>query len=469
MSRQIIPASLYQKNHADRYADQLKLHNSATRRLEIFRPLDAKHIKLYFCGPTVYDRVHLGNLRAMLCADILVRLLRLLYPRVTFIRNITDIDDKIIQRARENNETIAELTTRTTQEFHEDLSALSILPPDGEPRATAHIEEMLSMIARLLENGHAYEANGHILFDVSSFADYGALSGRISDELQAGARVNIADYKRNPGDFVLWKPSAPDEPGWESPYGRGRPGWHIECSSMSECYLGQNFDIHGGGNDLLFPHHENERAQSLCAHPDSHFARYWLHIGMLLSNGEKMSKSLGNFHTIRDALDHAPAEALRLLYLGTHYRSTLDFSWEKLEDAKCVLDRFYRALEKTPPQTDSALIDDHVLADLCDDLNTAQALAVLHHLADKALAGDQNSANALYGSGRLLGLFNITPEDWFRSGAELSPEEIEHAIAERLEARKARDFARADAIRNELASKNILLEDGPSGTIWRKG
>ncbi|MUG04391.1 cysteine--tRNA ligase [Bombella sp. ESL0378] len=446
----------------------LKLHDSHRRETVPFLPEDPAHIRLYFCGPTVYDRVHLGNLRSMLSADIMVRLLHALYERVTYVRNITDIDDKIIQRAAENGEDITHLTERTTKDFHQDLAALNILPPTIEPRATHHIPDMLAMIERLITQGHAYEADGHVLFDVTSFPSYGALSGRSLEDMQAGARVEVADYKRHPGDFVLWKPSNATEPGWDSPYGRGRPGWHIECSAMAERYLGESFDIHGGGNDLLFPHHENERAQSLCCHPHSHFARHWLHTGMLLSGGEKMSKSLGNFHTIHEVLERAPAEALRLLFLGAHYRSTLDFTWEKLEEARHIMDRFYRALEKTPATKDDSRPVD-VLNALCDDLNTPQALSILHRYADAALEGQQEAANQLLAGGQLLGLFTMSPTEWFQGGTELDPATIDALIEKRLAARKVRDFALADQIRNDLAAQGILLEDGPNGTTWRKG
>ncbi|WP_051081267.1 cysteine--tRNA ligase [Saccharibacter floricola] len=445
----------------------LRLYNSHSRALEVFTPMDADNVRLYFCGPTVYDRVHLGNLRAMLCADVLVRLLKARYETVTYVRNITDIDDKIIARARNNHEDIDALTTRTTKEFHDDLNALSIIAPDIEPRATQHIDDMLAMISSLIAHHHAYEAEGHVLFDVHSFDSYGALSGRSLEDMQAGARVEVAPYKRNPGDFVLWKPSAEDEPGWDSPYGRGRPGWHLECSAMSQRYLGPSFDIHGGGNDLLFPHHENERAQSLCCTPDSAFARYWLHVGMLLCNGEKMSKSLGNFHTIHKALEHAPAEALRLLYLGSHYRSTLDFSWEKLDEARRIMDRFYRALEKTPPRPDSA-VPRPVQEALCDDLNTPLAIAELHKYADGAMNGQQEDADSLYAAGRLLGLFGLTSSEWFQGDVSLDAATINALINQRLEARKAKDFAKADQIRTHLTEQGILLEDTPNGTTWRK-
>lgn len=449
----------------DSLAPTLTLHDSHTRRKERFTPIDPDHIRVYYCGPTVYDAAHIGNLRAMLSADILVRLLRKLYPRVTFVRNITDVDDRIFQRAKENGEDISALTARTTENFHADLAELNILPPDIEPRATHHIAEMLDMITRLVANGHAYEAAGHVLFSVRDFPAYGTLSGRTPDDLLAGARVEVAPYKRDAGDFVLWKPSTDEQPGWDSPYGRGRPGWHIECSAMSHRYLGETFDIHGGGDDLIFPHHENERAQSLCCFPGSQFARYWLHNAMLLSSGEKMSKSLGNFYTIRQAITRAPAEALRLMYLGAQYRSVLDFTWEKLDEAKRTLDRFYRALERTPP-IEGAAVPESVMAALCDDLNTPLAISALHPFADAAIQGNVEAASALKAGGAMMGLFSQSPHDWFRAGAD--EEAIERLIQERIDARKMRNFARADEIRAELTGQGILLEDGPNGTIWRR-
>ncbi|MBS1084782.1 cysteine--tRNA ligase [Gluconobacter sphaericus] len=450
---------------ADPAAHVLRLHDTHLREKRPFTPLNPENVRVYFCGPTVYDRAHLGNLRAMMCADILIRLLRTLYPRVTYVRNVTDVDDKINARAKENGEDISALTERTTQAFHEDLASLFILPPDIEPRATHHIDDMLEMIAQLIEAGHAYEAEGHVLFAVRSFPSYGALSGRSLDDMIAGARVEVAPYKRDPGDFVLWKPSEPDLPGWDSPYGRGRPGWHIECSAMSHRYLGESFDIHGGGDDLLFPHHENERAQSMCCHPHGKFATHWVHNGMLLSNGEKMSKSLGNFFTIREVLDRSPAEPLRLLYLGAQYRSTLDFSWDKLEEARRVLDRLYRALERGDAQPGAA-VPAAVMDALCDDLNTPLAIAALHPLADAAMQGNQDAASSLLAAGKMLGLFNVTPAEWFQSGVDASA--VETLIEERLSARKSRDFTRADAIRAQLAADGITLEDGPGGTTWRK-
>ncbi|MFL5257916.1 MAG: cysteine--tRNA ligase [Rhodopila sp.] len=444
----------------------LYLHNSLTRRKERFEPTDPSNIRMYVCGPTVYDLVHLDNARAVVVYDVTARLLRLLYPKVTYVRNITDVEDKINARAKETGESITALTARTTADFHADMAELGALPPDEEPRATAHIAEMIMIIQRLIESGHAYAAEGHVLFAVKSDPDYGKLSGRSQEELLAGARVEVAPYKRDPGDFVLWKPSSDDLPGWDSPWGRGRPGWHIECSAMSWKYLGETFDIHGGGSDLIFPHHENEMAQSLCAFPGSHFARTWMHNGMLQVNGEKMSKSLGNFFTVRDILAKAPSEAIRLLLLRTHYRSLLDFSDQGLAEARKELDRFYRALEPFPDAA-AGDVPPAVLEALCDDINTPQALTVMHELAGQALAGGRDAAAGLRAAGAVLGLLQQSPEAWFRGGTDDSAA-IEAAIADRLAARKAKDFARADAIRADLAAKGILLEDGPKGTTWRR-
>jgi len=446
---------------------ELFLHNSLTRRKERFVPIEPQHVRMYVCGPTVYDLAHLGNARPAVVFDVLARVLRLLYPRVTYVRNITDIDDKISRRASESGEPIGAITARTTAEYHADVAALGVLPPDEEPRATAHVPEMIAVIERLIASGHAYVAEGHVLFSVGSYPRYGHLSGRSPDELLAGARIDVAPYKRDPGDFVLWKPSTPDLPGWDSPWGRGRPGWHIECSAMSWRYLGESFDIHGGGSDLLFPHHENELAQSVCAFPGSHFANVWLHNGMLLVNGEKMSKSLGNFFTVRDVLAKAPGEAIRLLLLRTQYRASLDFSDAALTEAQRELDRFYRALERYP-NIGAVDVPASVMDALCDDLNTPAAFAALHSLADAALAGDFDATCGLRSAGQALGLLQQEPAEWFHGGTNDSTA-IEAAIAERLAARKARDFARADAIRAELTAKGIVLEDGPNGTTWRRG
>ncbi len=445
---------------------ELRLHNSLTRQKERFVPLDPAHVRMYVCGPTVYDLAHIGNARPVVVFDVLARLLRLLYPRVTYVRNVTDVDDKINARAHESGEPIGAITARTTADYHADMAALGAMPPDIEPRATAHIADMIAIIERLIAAGHAYVADGHVLFAVGSFAAYGRLSGRSPDELLAGARIDVAPYKRDAGDFVLWKPSSADLPGWDSPWGRGRPGWHIECSAMSWRYLGESFDIHGGGTDLIFPHHENEIAQSVCAFPGSRFARVWLHNGMLLVNGEKMSKSLGNFRTVRDVLARAPAEAARLLLLRAHYRAALDFSDQALAELRRELDRFYRALERTPaPPADA--VPDSVLDALCDDLNTPLAIARLHVLADAALTGDAQASASLRAGGAVLGLLQQEPSAWFHGGLDAAA--IEARIAERREARRARDFARADAIRKGLEEAGILLEDSASGTTWRRG
>ncbi|MGC8523707.1 MAG: cysteine--tRNA ligase [Acidibrevibacterium sp.] len=467
---------------------ELFLHNSLTRRKERFTPLDPGQVRMYVCGPTVYDRPHIGNARPAVVFDVLARLLRRLYPSLIYVRNVTDVDDKINARAAENNEPIAALTARTLELYHRDMAALGVLPPDGkllatdhlgemllvEPRATAHIAEMIDLIKRLIEGGHAYEAAGHVLFAVASFPDYGRLSGRSPEELRAGARVEVAPYKRDPGDFVLWKPSPPDLPGWESPWGCGRPGWHIECSAMSWRYLGADFDIHGGGGDLLFPHHENEIAQSCCAFPGSHFARVWLHNGMLLVQGEKMSKSLGNIITVEELLARAPGEAVRFALLRTHYRGVLDFSARALTDAYDELSRFYRALQRNPVcHDDDTEIPEGVMAALCDDLNTPRAIAEMHKLADAALAGDREAARGLRAAGNLLGvLWHENPEAWFQMpllDESLGADTIAARIAERAQARREKNFARADEIRQELADAGIILEDGPAGTTWRRG
>jgi cysteinyl-tRNA synthetase len=472
---------------------ELHLYNSATRRKERFQPLDPGHVRLYVCGPTVYDRAHLGNARPVVVFDVLVRLLRRLYPRVTYVRNITDVEDKIIAAARERGETIEAVTGRTTRWFHEDMAALGALPPDVEPRATEAIAEMVALIGRLIDNGHAYVADGHVLFDVPSFLRYGSLSNRSVEEMEAGARVEVAPYKKSPSDFVLWKPSGDDQPGWPSPWGRGRPGWHIECSAMSWKHIGADFDIHGGGLDLIFPHHENERAQSLCAFPGSGFARLWMHNGMLLVGGEKMSKSLGNFLTVHDILAEGAwaGEAFRLVLLKTHYRMPLDYARERLLEAKAELDDFYTPLfagggKDVESGTVRALAE-WALAPLFDDLNTPLAIARLHDLrtlanidqaggsATAVLArivprlepGPGEAVSALRRAASVLGILGADPKAW-RQGGRGDSAEIEAAIAARLAARKARDFAEADRIRAELLARGIVLEDTKDGTTWRR-
>ncbi|WP_424813140.1 cysteine--tRNA ligase [Roseococcus sp. YIM B11640] len=470
---------------------ELRFHNSLTRREEPFRALDPEHVKLYVCGPTVYDLAHLGNARPVVVFDVLARLLRRLYPRVTYARNITDVDDKINARARESGEPISAITARTTADFHRDMAALGNLPPDVEPTATAHIAEMIAMNEKLIARGHAYAAEGHVLFSVGSFGDYGKLSGRNQDELLAGARIDVAPYKRDPGDFVLWKPSADDMPGWDSPWGRGRPGWHIECSAMSWKHLGEQFDIHGGGADLLFPHHENEVAQSRCAFGTSFMAHTWLHNGMLLVDGEKMSKSLGNFFTLRDILAQGPwvGEAFRLLLLRTHYRSALDYTQAGLEEAKQELDDSYSMLSRAPAAPESPLIGEMAewaVAPLLDDLNTPLAISRLRDLRtleNAATVGGSaaavlgrigkpwtlvpgQAAAAFREAAGVLGLAQGEPQAWLQGGVDAGA--IEAAIAARAAARQNRDFAEADRIRAALLADGIVLEDSAGGTIWKR-
>ena len=452
---------------------ELHVHNSMSRKKERFEPLDPGHVRMYVCGPTVYDTAHIGHARPVVVFDTLYRVLKRLYPRVTYARNITDIDDKIIERALQRGVHIDTITEETIAAYHADMAAVGALPPDVEPRCTRTVPQMLEMIGTLVDKGHAYAAEGHVLFDVTSFADYGKLSGRSRDEQIAGSRVEVAPFKKDPGDFVLWKPSTPDQPGWDSKWGRGRPGWHIECSAMAkDVFKVLTIDIHGGGQDLLFPHHENEVAQSVCAHGGIQFSKYWMHNGFLVVNGEKMSKSLGNFFTVRDLLAKWPGEAIRLLLLKTHYRAPLDFTEDGLREAKGDLDRFYTALRASADVAPSSAKADPVLAALSDDLNTAKALAEMHEIARQLNTTRSPDAKAaLLDAGRLLGLLQSDPEVWFKQGAGTGPSdaEIEAAIEARLAARKSRDFAQADRIRNDLKAKGVVLEDGPKGTTWKRG
>ena len=454
----------------------LRIYDTLSRAKVDFEPLDPNHVRLYVCGPTVYDFAHIGNARPVVVFDVLSRLLRRLYHEVTYVRNITDVEDKINARAKELGEDIRTLTERTAKQFHEDMAALGTLPPDVEPRATDHIAEMIAMIEELIAKGHAYEGDGHVMFDVPSMPDYGKLSRHSRDELVAGARVEVAPYKKDPADFVLWKPSAADTPGWDSPWGRGRPGWHIECSAMSMKYLGASFDIHGGGQDLIFPHHENEIAQSRCSHPEAIFAKYWMHNGYLMAEGQKMSKSLKNFYTVHELLEEFPGEAIRLTLLQTHYRQPLDFTKEGLAQAKTTLDRFYLALRDNAAIEAEATEAPDVQAALEDDLNTPLALSHLHGTVtdlNKAKTDAEKAAakGRLLAGAELLGLLWQDPEAWLRGGAGASgmeDDEIDRFVAERIEARKNKDFATADRIRDELTAAGILLEDGPQGTAWRR-
>ena len=458
---------------------EIYLHNTLKRRKEKFVPFDCSNVRMYVCGPTVYDRAHLGNAKTPVTFDVLFRLLRHVYgaEHVTYVSNITDVDDKILNKHKETGKSIREITEQTYQWYIDDMDKLNVMAPDYRPRATEYIDEMIELVRLLLANGHAYEASGHVLFSVDSMPGYGYLSGRSMKEMLAGARIEIADYKKNPADLILWKPSEAGQPGWNSPWGYGRPGWHLECSAMSSKLLGDSFDIHGGGSDLIFPHHENECAQSLCAHPHSKFAQYWVHSGMLMVDGVKMSKSLGNFYTIDQVLEKAPAEALRLLFLTTHYHQPFNFTFEGLAQAKATLDKFYNALlrVKDVPAAEEAA-DERVVAALADDLNTPLALTYLHEITNALNKAETENEQArlkgrLLAAAGLLGLLWQNPESWFKSGIAnggLDAASIEAKIAERVAAKKNKDYALADKIRNELKEQGIILEDTPSGTTWKK-
>ena len=461
----------------------LRLHNTLTRRMEPFVPADPERVTMYLCGPTVYSYVHIGNARGPVVFDVLARLLRRTYGLV-YARNITDVDDKINASAQEAGVPIAKVADKYTAIYREDMAKLGVAPPDVEPLATQHIAAIIAMCENLIASGHAYAAEGHVLFDVAKFADYGRLSGRSTDEMIAGARVEVAPYKRNPADFVLWKPSTAELPGWDSPWGRGRPGWHIECSAMAAAHLGETIDIHAGGVDLVFPHHENEIAQSTCAHGGKTFARYWLHNGMLTFGGAKMSKSVGNVKQLHALLGQFPPEALRYALLSAHYRQPLDWSDALIEQSIATLDRLYgtlRDLAAFDVQSTAATRD--IAEALEDDLNTPQALAALNRLAFEArhlLEHEprplSDNANAelrrikadLLGSGAWLGLLQQDPEAWFKRGSEhVDATRVESLIKARRAAREARDFARADAIRAELAAMGVAIEDGAEGTRWK--
>ena len=452
------------------------LHNTLTRRKEKFVPIDCNNVRMYVCGPTVYDKAHLGNGKTPVSYDVLYRLLRYVYgaEHVTYVSNITDVDDKILNKHKETGKPIREITEETYNWYIEDMKKLGNLEPNYRPRATDYINEMIELVKRLIENGHAYEAEGHVLFSVDSMPDYGCLSGRSMKEMLAGARVEVADYKKNPADFVLWKPSEPTEPGWNSPWGYGRPGWHLECSAMSSKLLGNDFDIHGGGSDLIFPHHENECAQSRCAFEGTKFAHYWVHAGMLMVDGVKMSKSLGNFYILDDVLAKAPAEALRLLFLSSHYHQPFNFTFEGLNNAKATLDKFYNALLRVKDvKVEQVEPDARVVEALADDLNTPLALTYLHENVNNLNKAESEEDKIKYKSellanAYLLGLLWQNAESWFKGGAEGDDAEIEAKIQARAEAKKNKDWATADKIRNELKEQGIILEDGPNGTTWKR-
>ncbi len=463
----------------------LKIHDTLQGKKVAFEPRDPNHVRMYVCGPTVYAFAHIGNARPVVVFDVFYRLLKRLYhppdSKVTYVRNITDVDDKINAAAKNTGESIGDITARTTKIFHDDMAALENLDPDFEPRATEHIEGMIQLTEKLLDSGNAYEAEGHVLFSVSSMPNYGKLSKLNRDELVAGARVEVAPYKQDPADFVLWKQSDDNLPGWDSPWGRGRPGWHLECSVMSEKFLGPEFDIHGGGQDLIFPHHENEIAQSTCTGV-SGFAKYWMHNGYLMSEGEKMSKSLGNYYTVHELLDEFPGEAIRLALLKTHYRKPLDFTNDGILEAKRELDGYYGALQrvsKIKPITPGTE-DSRTAWALQDDLNTPSALSylrsrskLLNKLSIEDIEALAEEKGQLLDAANLLGLLQQDPQDWFKwqpPGTEsFDDAAIDTLIAERNGARADKDFARADKIRDDLASQGVLLEDGAQGTTWKRG
>ena len=457
----------------------MTLHLHDTRRGEkvAFEPLFEGEVTMYLCGPTVYNYAHIGNARPAVVFDLLARLLRRSY-KLKFARNITDVDDKINAASLETGKPIDEITARYIKAYNDDMGALGVQAPDIEPRATHHIAEMIAMIETLIDKGFAYVADGHVLFDVSSFEDYGALSKRDLREMIAGSRVEVAPYKKSAHDFVLWKPSTPELPGWDSPWGRGRPGWHIECSAMAEKHLGKTIDIHAGGQDLVFPHHENEVAQSCCAHDGAPFARYWLHNGFLSMGKTKMSKSLGNVLLVHDLIQKIPGEVLRLALMSAHYRQPLEWSEETIASARRMLDRLYgavRGIDVSGEQITSANIPAALVAALEDDLNTPKAMAELFGLA-RELNKSQDDANRtslaaqLYASAELLGLLSSDPEAWF-SGADtgaLSADDIETLIEKRIAAKAARDFDTADSIRGQLSDAGITIQDGRDGTTWRR-
>jgi cysteinyl-tRNA synthetase len=436
-----------------------------------FEPLEAENVRLYVCGPTVYDYAHIGNARPVIVFDLLFRLLRHVYgaDHVTYVRNITDVDDKINARAADEGVAIGDLTARTTAQFHDDIAALGALPPTMEPRATDHIDAMKAMIETLVAKGCAYAAQDHVLFEVASAPGYGGLSRRSVDEMEAGARVEVAPYKRDPMDFVLWKPSKADEPGWPAPCGiaqKGRPGWHIECSAMAATHLGEVFDIHGGGIDLVFPHHENEVAQSTCAHGSEVMAQVWMHNGYLQVEGEKMSKSLGNFITIRDLLNEWPGEAVRLAMLASHYRQPFNWTETGVREAKRTLDHWYELTDSVEAASEAP---HEVLEALQDDLNTPKALAAMHELRHQASKGIEGAAAKLKAGGMFLGVLQQTHDQWtgWRPATfDLDENEVGRLIEARLAAREAKDFAEADRIRDELAAMGVALKDGPEGTSW---
>ncbi len=450
----------------------IKLYNTLAGKKQNFIPINSNRVTMYICGPTVYSYPHIGNARGPVIFDILAGLLKREH-KLIYVRNITDLDDKIYDAAKSEQSDVSEITERYTNIYHQDISALGVKDPDIEPKATDHIKEMIEMIEDLLAKGHAYESEGHILFSVESYSGYGSLSNRQHEDQIAGSRVAIAAYKKNPRDFVLWKPSPPDLPGWESPWGVGRPGWHLECSTMAKKYLGETLDIHGGGSDLIFPHHENECAQSICSHKGKPFANFWVHHGMIDFNDTKMSKSEGNLLLIRDLLEEIPGEVVRMALISTHYRKPINWSNDLVKDSKKKLDRLYGAIRKVDIFQDTEPANE-VLSALADDLNTPKALSALFNIV-KLINNSEDPmerdkyASILIASASLLGLMALSADEWFKTtpNEALTREEIEHLITQRERARKSKNFSESDRIRNNLLQKGVVIEDGPDGTEWR--
>ena len=443
-----------------------QLTNSLSRKKEVFKPINPNKISLYACGPTVYDKPHVGNARSLVVFDVLFRVLKAIYgPNVNYVRNITDVDDKIIEASKRNKKDINEITSDVTKVFHENCKSLNCLKPTVEPKATEHIKEMIEMSSSLISKGFAYENKGHVYFSVNSFKNYGKLSNRNLEELKAGSRVEVAELKKNPMDFVLWKPSDSNDPGWDSPWGRGRPGWHLECSVMSEKYLGKNFDIHGGGLDLIFPHHENEIAQSCSNNSSDSFANYWVHNGFVTFNKEKMSKSLGNIITISQAVKKYSGEVVRLALLSAHYSQPLDWNDELLQNQKNTINKWYNLYEETK---DEDILD--ISETLLDDLNTPGFIAKIHELYYKANDGDKKSKSLYNNACKLIGLFNTSKEKWEnlkKSNIKVSEDYILKKIAERTKAKKDKNFNLADKIRKDLLDQGIIIEDQQNKTIWK--
>ena len=444
----------------------LHLTNSLSRKKEIFKPINSKKISLYACGPTVYDNPHVGNARSLVVFDVLFRVLRLIYgPNVNYVRNITDVDDKIIEASKKNKKSINEITNDVTKVFHENCKSLNCLNPTVEPKATEHIKEMIEMSSSLIKKGYAYESKGHVYFAINSFKDYGKLSNKNLEELKAGSRIEISNLKKNPLDFVLWKPSEDSDPGWDSPWGRGRPGWHLECSVMSEKYLGKNFDIHGGGLDLIFPHHENEIAQSCSNNSTESFANYWVHNGFVTFNKEKMSKSLGNIITISEAVKLYSGQVVRLALLSAHYSQPLDWNEELLQNQKNTINKWYKLYEETKPEN---ILD--ISETLLDDLNTPGFIAKIHELYKAASSGDKKSKSLFNNACKLIGLFNISKQDWEnlkKSNIKVSEDHILKKIAQRTKAKKEGNFSLADQIRKDLLGQGIVIEDQQDKTVWK--